>query len=51
MGTRHRGRDPPMLTAGFNLAAGDYRRSQREVLLAAGVVAVLALLLVGQMAA
>ena len=37
-----------MLTAGFNLAAGDYRRSRREVLLAAGVVAVLALFLLGQ---
>jgi hypothetical protein len=37
-----------MLTAGFNLAAGDFRRSRREIRLAAGVVAVLALLLLGQ---
>jgi len=40
-----------MLTAGFNLATGDYRKSRREVLLAAGVVAVLALLLLGQVTA
>jgi hypothetical protein len=40
-----------MLTAGFNLAARDYRRSRREFLLAAGAVAVLGLLLLGQAAA
>ena len=51
MGTRHRGCDPPMLNAGFNLATADYRRARREILLAAGVVAVLVLLLIGQVTA
>lgn len=40
-----------MLIAGFNLTAGEYRRARREVILAAGVVAALALLLLGQAAA
>ena len=40
-----------MLIAGFNLATGDYRRERREVILAAGAVAVLACLLIGQAAA
>lgn len=39
-----------MLISGFNLAASDYRRSRRELLLAAVVVAVLAILLAGQVA-
>ena len=37
-----------MLISGFNLATGDYRRERREVILSAGVVAVLAILLIGQ---
>ncbi len=37
-----------MLIAGFNLATGDYRRERRKTLLAAGVVVVLALVLMGQ---
>lgn len=39
------------MIAGFNLATGDYRRERREILLAAGVVTVLAVLLIGQVAA
>ena len=39
-----------MLIPGFNLAASNYRRSRREVILGAGVVAALSLLLVGQLA-
>lgn len=39
-----------MLIPGFNLAASNYRRSRREVILAAGMVAALSLLLVGQLA-
>lgn len=40
-----------MLIAGFNLATGDYRRERREVILAAGVVTLLACVLIGQAAA
>lgn len=40
-----------MLIAGFNLATGEYRRARRDVILAAGVVTVLAFLLIGQAAA
>ena len=39
-----------MLISGFNLAAFNYRRSRREVILAVVVVAALALLLAGQVA-
>jgi len=40
-----------MLIAGFNLATEDYRRERRQVILAAGAVAVLGFLLIGQAAA
>lgn len=40
-----------MLTAGFNLAKGDFRRSRREVILVTGLAALLVLLLSGQVAA
>jgi Tfp pilus assembly protein PilN len=40
-----------VLITGFNLAAGNYRRERHRVLLAAGVLAVLVLLLIGQVAA
>lgn len=39
-----------MLTSGFNLSASDYRRGRRELLRAAAAVAVLAVLLAGQVA-
>lgn len=39
-----------MLISGFNLAASDYRRGRRELVLAAALVAALALLLAGQIA-
>lgn len=39
-----------MLISGFNLAASDYRRSRRQVILATGVVVALGLLLLGQLA-
>jgi len=50
MGAGRRRRDSTMLIAGFNLAREDYRRARRQGLLAAGAVAVLSLLLVGQIA-
>jgi Tfp pilus assembly protein PilN len=39
-----------MLISGFNLAASNYRRSRREVILATSAVAALTLLLLGQIA-
>jgi Tfp pilus assembly protein PilN len=39
-----------MVISGFNLAEADYRRSRRELAMAAGVAGLLALLLVGQFA-
>ncbi len=37
-----------MLSVGFNLAAADYRQTRRQAILAAGVVSLLSLVLVGQ---
>ena len=48
MGAGGRGRDPPMLIQGFNLASADYRRSRRTALTLSGLTAGLLVLLVVQ---
>jgi len=50
MGAGHRRRDPIMLIPGFNLAAGNYQRARRQIIVATILVALLALLLIGQIA-
>ncbi len=49
MGSGHRRRHPTLLIPGFNLASLNYRRARRDVILAACALAVLGLLLLGQM--